>query len=49
MITKKIKELFTKPVSWKAKYEEKCSECDSWEFKYNKLLRQIEAVVRENK
>lgn len=42
---KTIKDYFS--VEWKDKYEAKRKECDSWEFKFNKLQGQLAAILKE--
>jgi hypothetical protein len=37
-----------KKLDYKAMYIAKTQECDNWEFKYNKLKRQLQAVLKEN-
>jgi len=44
----KLKELFAKKVDYKEMYEEKRKECDNWEFKFNKLHRQLQAILKES-
>lgn len=40
--------LFKKKINYKLLYENKKKECDKWEFKYNKLHRQINGIIKEN-
>jgi len=48
MITKKIKNFFKSDSQmWQEKYEAKRQEARKWEFKFNKLNRQIQAVIEE--
>jgi len=48
MITKKIKNFFKNDSQiWQEKYEAKRQEARTWEFKFNKLNRQIQAVIEE--
>lgn len=49
MFIKKINEMLNMKADWKAKYEEKCKESDAWESKYNKLRRQLNAILEETK
>jgi hypothetical protein len=43
----KIKELFKPNARWQDMYEEKRKESRTWEFKYNKLSRQLRAILDE--
>jgi hypothetical protein len=43
----KIKELFKPNTRWQDMYEEKRKESRTWEFKYNKLSRQLRAILDE--
>ena len=43
----KIKELFKPNTRWQDLYEEKRKESRTWEFKYNKLSRQLRAILDE--
>jgi hypothetical protein len=48
MIVNKVKNFFCKrSTKWEDKYEEKRKECDNWEFKFNKLHRQLQAILEE--
>ena len=48
MIVNKVKNFFYKrSTKWQDKYEEKSKECDEWEFKFNKLQRQLAAILKE--
>jgi len=50
MIVNKVKNFFYKRnIKWQDKYEEKRKECNDWEFKFNKLHRQLEAILKETK
>ena len=50
MIVNKVKNFFYKRnIKWQDKYEEKRKECNDWEFKFNKLRRQLEAILKETK
>jgi len=42
-----IKTLFKRSTKWQDKYEEKRKEADHWEFKFNKLQRQLKAILEE--
>ncbi len=48
MIIKKIKEILTPGTNWQDKYEETRKEAQHWEFKFNKLQRQLKAIVKES-
>ena len=48
MFIEKINAMLNLKVNWKEKYEAKQKECDQWEFRYNKLKRQLQAVLEEN-
>jgi len=41
----KIKELLKPSTKWQDMYEEKRKESRTWEFKYNKLSRQLRAIL----
>jgi hypothetical protein len=43
----KIKELFKPSTKWQDMYEVKRKESRTWEFKYNKLSRQLRAILDE--
>lgn len=45
---KKLKELFKKDTKWKTLYEETRKESMKWEFKFNKLNRQLKAIIKES-
>jgi len=46
---KQVKNFFYKrSTKWENKYEEKRKECDKWEFKFNKLSRQLRAILEES-
>jgi len=47
MLINKIKELFKPNTRWQDLYEEKRKESRTWEFKYNKLSRQLRAILDE--
>ena len=44
----KIKSLFPKKKDYKALYEAQIKTAEDWEWKYNKLRRQIEAVLKNH-
>jgi len=44
----KIKELFKPSTKWQDMYEEKRKESRTWDFKYNKLSRQLRAILEES-
>jgi hypothetical protein len=44
----KIKELFKPSTKWQDMYEEKRKESRTWEFKYNKLSRQLRAILEDS-
>jgi len=44
----RIKQFFTKKLDYATMYESKCKECDGWEFKFNKLQRQLTAILKES-
>ena len=49
MIINKIKNfLCRRSTVWEDKYEVKRKECDNWEFKFNKLQRQLAAILKES-
>jgi len=43
----KLKAVFKKDTKWQDMYEEKRKECQKWEFKFNKLSRQLQAILEE--
>ena len=43
----KLKELFKKKPDYKEMYEDKRQESMRWEFKFNKLHRQLQAILEE--
>jgi hypothetical protein len=47
-IKKWFNNLFAPKTDWKAKYEEKKMLAEHWEFKYNRLYRELEKLVKEN-
>jgi len=48
MLMNRIKELLKPSTKWQDMYEEKRKESRTWEFKYNKLNRQLKAILEEN-
>lgn len=44
-----VKKFFSPKNNWKELFEAKSKECTKWEFKFNKLQRQLEAVLKESK
>ena len=48
MLMNRIKELLKPSTKWQDMYEEKRKESRTWEFKYNKLSRQLKAILEEN-
>jgi len=47
-LKEKIKTTF-KRTDYKVLYEEERKVAESWEFKYNKLYRQLSAIIKESK
>jgi len=48
MLINKIKELLKPSTRWQDMYEEKRQESRAWEFKFNKLQRQLAAILKES-
>lgn len=50
-IKKKIKSFFRikDKIDYRSLYEDKIRESEKWEFKYNKLSRQLGAILKEIK
>jgi len=44
----KIKSVFQKKPNYKELYEVERSIAESWEFRYNKLYRQLNAIIKES-
>jgi hypothetical protein len=47
-VKEKIKTKFQKKPNYKLMYELERSSAESWEFKYNKLYRQLGAIIKES-
>jgi len=45
----KLKQKFKSSPDYHSLYTAKQTECDKWEFKYNKLRRQLEDILKETK
>ncbi len=44
----KLKELFNQKTDYKKLYEEERKNSQKWEFKFNKLQRQLNAILEES-
>jgi len=44
----KVKSFFAKKPDYKAMYENERKVAEKWEFKYNKLYRQLNAIIKES-
>lgn len=45
----KVKNLFSKKPDYKMLYEQERKESERWEFKYNKLYRQLGSILEESR
>lgn len=47
-VTKKVKALLKKKPNYQQLYLDQRKLTEHWEFKYNKLYRQLNAIIKEN-
>ena len=47
-VKEKIKSKFTKKPNYEVLYQIERTNAETWEFKYNKLYRQLNAIIKES-
>jgi hypothetical protein len=47
-LKEKVSSKFQPKVDWKSKYTSQVKQSDQWEFKYNKLHRQLNAILEQS-
>ena len=44
----RVKSIFTKKPDYQALYQKEQKEAEKWEYKHNKLYRQLNAILKES-